>query len=699
MVGAEALVRWIHPQMGVISPAEFIPLFEKNGFITEVDKYVWEEACKFISNMLQQVGNCVPISVNVSRVDIYHTDLPETLWELVKKYGLEAKYLHLEVTETAYTENTKQLTEVMERLKKYGFVIEMDDFGSGYSSLNILSELTIDVLKLDMKFIQNETTHKNSNNIMNSVVNLAKWMNLLVIAEGVETQEQIDFLRELRCDFVQGYFYAKPMPKEEFVQRISYSTLEPLYDIDSFVVVDSTQGDMEGKKAGTILIVDDLKMNQTVLAESLEEEYALIKADNGAIAWNYLAENYDKISLVITDLYMPVMAGDELLAKMQEQEITREIPVIITSAKADVRLVERLKARGAWGFLRKPFEKEEALQMANDVIEEQQKVVMKKLREAENNARVDGMTKLYNRIAFENLINEYYAKKPNGRGVFIILDVDNFKMVNDTFGHSAGDDTIRLVADLLREYFRAEDLICRMGGDEFAVFVKERMSQDELHNRLENLRMRLRFVVQGMQFSCSIGACQSPKYASDYQSLYEKADMALLTAKRMGKNQFQVYGLDLQLPSAVGGRNLNWLLDEASDAIIVCNSTDYNLYYLNQVAAEQLAGKDKQECVGKKCYEAIFGFDHSCSHCQKARELTNEYQKYYATIESTGKTYLVKNKLIDWVGNEARIQFLQDVTKEYQMQEALRELLSRAGATGYGADVMALLMEDTEGSD
>lgn len=157
IAGAETLIRWKHPKKGFIPPDQFIPVLEKNGLVTKLDMYVWEETCKVIRKWILQGKRYVPVSVNVSRKDIYNEDLPKVLTEMVHKYGLEPKHLHLEITETAYMENPQQLIAVVRELKEAGFVIEMDDFGSGYSSLNMLSALPIDILKLDMKLVQNAT--------------------------------------------------------------------------------------------------------------------------------------------------------------------------------------------------------------------------------------------------------------------------------------------------------------------------------------------------------------------------------------------------------------------------------------------------------------------------------------------------------------------------------------------------------------
>ena len=216
LAGAEALVRWVHPELGFLSPGEFIPLFEKNGFITRLDRYVWENVCATLRLWREKGYPQLSVSVNVSRADVYHTDLADTLLEIIRKYGVEPAQLHLELTESAYTENPAQILSTVEHLRELGFIIEMDDFGSGYSSLNMLNQMKLDILKLDMKFIRSETSKPMEQGILRFIVGLARWLNLSVVAEGVETREQLERLREIGCDYVQGYFFARPMPAGEF---------------------------------------------------------------------------------------------------------------------------------------------------------------------------------------------------------------------------------------------------------------------------------------------------------------------------------------------------------------------------------------------------------------------------------------------------------------------------------------------------
>lgn len=218
IIGAEALVRWIHPQKGIITPDKFIPLFESNGFIVYLDCYIWEEVCKQIRNWIDNGHKPLPISVNLSRVDVYNPALCDILHGLVKKYNIPTELLELEITESAYTESAEQLISTLKTLKSLGFIVQMDDFGSGYSSLNMLNKLPIDTLKLDMRFISTAQRWKKegSGNILNFVMGLSKWMNIPVVAEGIETKEQGLFLRGMGCNSGQGFYFSKPLPQTEF---------------------------------------------------------------------------------------------------------------------------------------------------------------------------------------------------------------------------------------------------------------------------------------------------------------------------------------------------------------------------------------------------------------------------------------------------------------------------------------------------
>ena len=297
IIGAEALVRWIHPEMGFMSPGEFIPLFEKNGFIVKVDYYVWEEACKILRKWKEENRTMIPISVNVSRVDFELPGLVERITHLADQYEIERKYLHLEITESVYTDEPQQIIQ------------------------------------------------KNSNdrkNILGFIISLSKWLNLSTIAEGVETKEQIEKLKSFGCDYVQGYYYAKPVPYEEFEQLLDKKT-ESKASVDVIAKEEEILKICSGEKY-SILIVDDNEMNRELLKSMLEEYYTVHEVCNGQEAMDYLLEHPGKISLIL--LYGEIPLDDmELFNQILEEKQAKYLFLLDSDGNYIVRYGITLKEK------------------------------------------------------------------------------------------------------------------------------------------------------------------------------------------------------------------------------------------------------------------------------------------------------------------------------------------------------------------
>ncbi|HBF7899361.1 EAL domain-containing protein [Clostridioides difficile] len=220
--GAEALIRWNSPEFGFISPIDFIPLFEKNGFIVNIDMFVFEEVCKTLNKWINKGYTPIPISVNLSRVHLYRDNFIENITDLISKYNISPEFIELELTESVVFDNLNILIDIMKKIKEIGFLISMDDFGSGYSSLNLLKDLSFDILKLDRGFLIETTDTKRGKIIISKIVEMAKAIDIKVICEGVETYEQVEFLKEIGCDKVQGYLFAKPMVLDEFEKHLNF---------------------------------------------------------------------------------------------------------------------------------------------------------------------------------------------------------------------------------------------------------------------------------------------------------------------------------------------------------------------------------------------------------------------------------------------------------------------------------------------
>jgi len=227
MVGAEALIRWKHPVFGQQYPNDFIPVLERNNLIFEADLFVFRKVCELLRSLLDSHSVMVPISVNMSRYDIYHHDYVESIEAIRREYNVPAKYLRVELTESSAIGGIELVTGVLDSLHGYGYLVEMDDFGSGYSSLNILKDLNVDIIKLDMRFLSGEIGGRGAV-IIESVVQMARWLKTIIIAEGVETMEQADYMKSIGCKYIQGYLYFKPLSVEDFRKELQENVHEPL---------------------------------------------------------------------------------------------------------------------------------------------------------------------------------------------------------------------------------------------------------------------------------------------------------------------------------------------------------------------------------------------------------------------------------------------------------------------------------------
>ncbi len=233
MIGAEALMRWTNPEFGMQYPSDFIPVLEKNDLIYRADLAVFESVCRFLRYCLDNHIDPVPISVNMSRYDIYRKKYVEAIEELRRKYDVPVKYLHIEVTETSAIGGMELMSSVLKQLHENGYIVEMDDFGSGYSSLNVLKDLAVDVIKLDMRFLSGNIGGRGGT-IISAIVQMAKWLGTPIIAEGVETMDQADYMKSIGCKYIQGYLYSKPVVQDEFLkkmQKLEHEPMKPAMDL------------------------------------------------------------------------------------------------------------------------------------------------------------------------------------------------------------------------------------------------------------------------------------------------------------------------------------------------------------------------------------------------------------------------------------------------------------------------------------
>ncbi|MDE6731784.1 MAG: EAL domain-containing protein [Oscillospiraceae bacterium] len=303
-VSAEALVRWNHPTKGMINPGKFVPVFEKNGFIAELDLYVLEQVCVYMKwrrdNNLPQF----PISVNISRMSLYDPKLYETISGITDKYEIDPKFFRIEITESAYNDNPAQLLETIGKLRGKCYPVLMDDFGSGYSSLNTLKDIPIDVLKLDMKFMQGFEKNGKVGTIVTSVARMSKWLNIPLLAEGVETKAQFDFLSSVGCAYIQGFYFARPVPEEELTRLIALEGVTGKAEIETYAL-----GDDVNELLGSNALVSKLisgAFGGFGIYEMYDNKLEALRVNNGYMKiMGYTPEDFNEENVNVWELMVP----------------------------------------------------------------------------------------------------------------------------------------------------------------------------------------------------------------------------------------------------------------------------------------------------------------------------------------------------------------------------------------------------------
>lgn len=528
--GAEALVRWHHPEWGFLSPGEFIPLFEKNGFITKLDQYVWDRACAVLQEMEQKGYPLIPISVNVSRADIYNSDLPDILLKTIEKYNLPPSRLHLEITESAYTKNPKQIIEMVGHLRDLGFVVEMDDFGSGYSSLNMLNQMPLDILKLDMEFIRSETAKPANEGILRFIMGIARLMDLSVVAEGVETGEQLERLREIDCDYVQGYYFARPMPYSDFERLVKKEALATANRETQIAAG-------PGQRTMTLLVVDEDEPYRCLVKKTFESQYEVVELDDADAALSYITGVEPQLAAVVLSLTLLGASGFSVLKRLKKEKIVWRIPVIVTGPSNETWEDVSLKM-GADDYACKPHTQASLYNRVQRAVELNR--VWQRERTLREEAFKDFVTGLLNRWGFD------YAVKALGMKdsplALYLFNVDNMKQINDTYGRRSGEKAISLLGSLLQSHIRGTDILARFSGDEFIAVIKQMDSEEVARKKGEDIcksaQESLSF--KDMKLSFSAGLVMW-KPALPMETAIERAEDALEFAKKHNRGGCTVW--------------------------------------------------------------------------------------------------------------------------------------------------------------
>ncbi|MGN0907665.1 MAG: EAL domain-containing protein, partial [Bullifex sp.] len=532
MAGAEALVRWIHPEWGFMSPGEFIPLFEKNGFITKLDLWVCEKVCSLMRKWQDAGLDPVPVSVNISRRDIFQADIVSKLTEITSVWGIEPELLHIEITESAYSDQPQAIVSAVEKLKDRGFIIEMDDFGSGYSSLNMLNELRIDILKLDMKFIQNEMKKSAGRSILRFVMNLAHWMGLSVVAEGVETAEQVKRLRLISCDYVQGYFFSRPLPSDEFEALLS--SQGGSCEMNVPLLQDNGQED----EKCIIAVADEDESYRNRVIGTFAGEYDVRAFDTPEGLTSMLSGRDSAVRAIILSRTLPGGGFDRVMKFIRRDPAFWKIPVL-TTLQGGIAHEELPDLMDSDDFLCKYHPMSDLKHRVGHLIKNAQTEERRILLEDE--ASRDFLTGLLNRRGLQIAIDQ--VRRDELPVSLLLFDLDDLKKVNDTYGHEKGDMMLRTFADIVRKNTRSYDITCRYGGDEFLVIMKRTRDQECVERKAEDICKAFSEAVagNGIQASSSCGIATGADDETPTARMISRADRALYNAKRENKGGFSVF--------------------------------------------------------------------------------------------------------------------------------------------------------------
>lgn len=520
LAGAEALTRWFSPQLGTVSPAEFVPLFERNGFVFQLDRFVWETTCRMLHQWQLDGHRLVPVSVNISRADLYHTELVDTLPWLIKQYDIDPKYLHLEITESAYMRHPVKIAENMGQLRDYGFPVEMDDFGSGYSSLSIFGQMKLDILKLDMNFVRNETAKPAIGSILTDVINMAHRMGLRVVAEGVEQKGQADRLLDADCDYVQGYLFAKPMPADDFARLLTEADNAPAQPV---AVPVST--------ARRLLAADEDEAFLKKIAALFAEDFQVLQYHTPEEALRQIRDfPSSPFSAVILSATFPEGGSEQILRELRHSPASREVPVLIT-------LPDPAVAEGSAHDLM--MHADDFLCKCHPLSDLRRRICrildVAELRQHEkalsDEVARDPMTGLLNRRGLDNALRKLCAS--DYPLAVCMFDLDNLKYINDTFGHAAGDRVILNFAEFLRQK-AGENILCRYGGDEFLAILTRTGEPEQLRQRILGIcrGFMKRFTKDSFSASCSAGVSLCFPDEGSTREVLQRADAALYRAKR-----------------------------------------------------------------------------------------------------------------------------------------------------------------------
>lgn len=684
IVGAEALARWNSPALGMIMPANFIPVFEQNGFVKLLDFFILEKACMFLKQCQNEGRKIVPVSVNFSKLHVRTSDFAKHIFEVAHSHGVPAEFIEIEFTESAFSIDCRNLIDAAEQLMQMGFSVSLDDFGSGYSTLNNLKDIPVNIIKIDRGFLAQSSVSEKGIVILSKIVELTKAINIKTVIEGVETPEHLEIAKSVGCDIAQGFYYSMPLEADKFVELIinncAYIThktqiVAPVdykaklsqdadkWDIlnitnemdvavlktyldktssiqfinnkaleimeytkselreihnnnfarilnsNSYVVLVEIASQLIKHKKPLTYTVELITKNGLPLKVSGRVSYTEDKSGRpmGVFVYSNAKNSLNKLqSEKIAELKLELKASNQNNKALQDECLKYSItqllsddinydwdfekdyikfsdnfeqmfqrPPITNNISTNPELIDRIHPDDI-----EVFEKwrkdtlsgkdinnlEYRLQSANGdsvwlrvrstVIRDDNgkplravglftniSNIKSELDFLREKSQLDPLTLIYNKAELTRRVINFVSANTNS--ALFIIDVDNFKGVNDSLGHQFGDNVLKLIAEKLKATFSENCIVGRLGGDEFTVLYYGDCSKENISKLSQNLMNGLRKTYYGenimYSISCSVGIALSPQHGTTYTELYHFADVALYTAKRMGKDCCQLY--------------------------------------------------------------------------------------------------------------------------------------------------------------
>ena len=641
IVGAEALVRWNHPEYGLVSPGEFIPLLERESMVTRFDLFIWRSVCEMLSRWDGEGRNLVPVSVNVSMTDIEAIDVARVLGDLLDRFSIDARLLQVEITESAIAHNMDVVEETIRDLHARGIAVLMDDFGSAYSSLNMLKDINVDAIKLDMKFVDlNADNAAKGLKIIESVIDMAYQLRLLIIAEGAQTAEQVSKLRELGCMYIQGYYFYRPLtvgkmedllehrPDDQHFWNISKDLMHCDYRM-------STNGrSMLESSSLSAHIFEILNKGVAELSRLnlITGEYRTIKRDP-KLPDVYADDFHDYCHALVSErIIHPDDAGEFLkhtrLSDLRDQLFSKkksEFTYFRSEVEAKTSVI-------AFGMLVPP-DCSEANPWAVVLIgfDPSLDLIAKNMKEI---YRQDSLTGLLNRNAYDSDV-EQLRSADIGAVVCVYADMIGLHEVNNHLGHKQGNRMLCEFADAARAFF-GDDRLYRIGGDEF-VIISSAHTEAQTRKQLNYMRERLH--TQGCEISVGVASSES---TSDLPKIIEQAENEM----RREKKEYYVRG--------GSKRQLRGLNKKLEDILVRNQDMESLLRHLNgrySIACMVNLRTDSQRAIMvpdyfQKMLDAHDGSFKSALHdycerlvapfCKDSFSLLMDYDFIHARVESVG---------------------------------------------------------------